>query len=99
MNELPINFVSDLDDNVEELRVHIRIRQRGGRKHITTIEDLQLSPKIKKKLIKDLSRTLSCAVYEKDDTIECSGDQRQEIVNFLISHGLCTKKNILVHGY
>lgn len=98
--DLPNNFAITIDeDDTEEQKVHIGIRQRGTRKHITVIEGLRLSSKIMKKLVTDLRKNLGCAVYEKDDTIECSGDQREEIKIFLILNGICTKKNIIMHGY
>ncbi|KAJ2535499.1 Eukaryotic translation initiation factor eIF-1, partial [Coemansia sp. RSA 1933] len=79
----------------------LRIRNRSGRKMLTTIQGL---PEIfdYKKMVKYFRNTFSCmGVIADDETygkvIQLSGDQRAKIHKFLTTEGIATAENIKTH--
>ncbi len=83
---------------LESNKIHIRIKQRNGRKSITTIDQLpkDIDPK---DLLKKLKQKLQCGGSTVDEnSIQLFGDHRQSIKIFLIELGLC-ENNIVIHGY
>ncbi|KAJ2859276.1 Eukaryotic translation initiation factor eIF-1 [Coemansia erecta] len=82
--------------------IHLRIRNRKGRKMLTTIQGL---PEMfdYKKLVKHFRNAFSCMGVIIDDeaygkTIELSGDQRAKVREFLISEEIATADTIKTHG-
>jgi len=82
--------------------VHLKLQQRSARKCITIIEGLAEDLDFKK-IAQALrqSYNASCAVIEteKNGTVlQMSGDQRQNVLQFLTVTNICTKEQIKVHG-
>lgn len=98
-------FSSDLFKAEEKReKCHIRVQQRNARKYITIIEGL--SPDIDlKKVLKCMKKTLSChgcIKTDKDENqiIQLSGDQRRELVNFLVENKIVENKaDVVIHGF
>ena len=104
MNERFFDPISELMDSVkvESQKVHIRIKQRNGKKSITTIEGL--SEDLDKLVIcKDLKKKLHCngSIQTVDDVvaIQLFGDQRSSAKQFLIDNSIVAESEIIIHGY
>jgi len=97
------NSNNDLFDTnqLNEEKVHLRTKKRSGRKFITTIEGLANDLDIKK-ITKALKKTFKCnGSVEKDDNnneiIQLSGDQCQNVYEFLIDQEIIDKELIIIH--
>jgi translation initiation factor 1 len=99
-----INVVNELD---EELTpggyIHIRIRQRKNKKYITTIEGLSADLDLKR-ICGALKKNFNCTgqVVQDSDEVEVislTGDQRQQVRDFLITEGIVKKEQVKVHGF
>ena len=103
---------SELEDN--DIKYHIRIKQRNGRKCITYVENLeQLNSKNDTKFLDNILRTFkkkfSCngsIDVEKDDdnnivkqTIELQGDHRDAVKELLIKQFKAKDDSIKIHGF
>ncbi|XP_044504935.1 protein translation factor SUI1 homolog 2-like [Mangifera indica] len=83
--------------------VHLRIQKRNRRKSITTIEGLNENFGYSK-ILKDLKKELCCngnVVQDKNlgKVIQLQGDQRANVINFLVKEMLADKNQIKVHGF
>lgn len=95
-----------ISDNIEKINtdIHIRIKQRNGRKCISIITGLNKVPNMNKssleQLVKKFRKKFSCSVAIKDDgnTVELQGDHRLKIQNELINLGICKSDDIKIHG-
>ena len=104
MNERFFDPSIELMDTVkvESEKVHIRIKQRNGKKSITTIEGLH---KDLDKLVicKDLRKNLHCngSVQTVNNVIaiQLFGDQRLTSKKFLIDNSIVAESEIVIHGY
>ena len=83
---------------------HIRLQKRNGRKSITTVcgleQDLDF-PKLLRAFKKNFKCIGSLDVDENDNVIaiKLSGDQRENVQNFLLQEEIITDKdNIIIHG-
>lgn len=96
------NAFEELDQNFgTKLRnqIHIRIKQRTARTHITSISGIDLTQHVTA-----LRKYLCCGVSqdldENDEKIfKIQGDHRDKIQKFLIDKGLATKDEIKIHGF
>lgn len=84
-------------------KVHIRIQQRNGRKTITTLQGLD-EKYDQKKLTKAFKKEFNCngTVVEDEqygEVIQLSGDQRNNIQNFLVEVGICKSDCLVIHGF
>merc|ERR1712243_430974 len=84
-------------------KVHIRIQQRNGRKTITTLQGIE-EKYDQKKLAKAFKKEFNCngTVVEDEqygEVIQLSGDQRNNIQQFLVDCGICKKDCLVVHGF
>jgi len=83
--------------------VHIRTKQRSGKKSTTIIEglaeDLDL-PKILKALKKTLNTNGSVLEDEEfGGIINIQGDQRTAVAQFLCKYHICEPDEIKIHGF
>ncbi len=94
-------------DDEKELQVssyvHIRIRQRTGKTHITSVEGLSSDLDLKK-LCRAFQKEFNCGgnvTVNKDNQviIQLTGDQRQNVKSFLIREDIVPKNKIVIHGY
>lgn len=84
-------------------KVHIRIQQRNGRKTITTLQGID-EKYDQKKLAKAFKKEFNCngTVVEDEqygEVIQLTGDQRNNIQQFLVDVGMCKKEATVVHGF
>lgn len=100
-------FDDELEDNLKDdiiiQKIHLRLRQRNGRKTITTIEGLASDLDLKK-IVKAMKKKFNCNGVVKEDekfgtVIQLSGDQRNQIYDFLSENEISSKDNIVIHGY
>lgn len=86
--------------------IHIRIKQRTGKKHITTVEglpnDLDM-PLILSAMKKRFNCNGHLAKPDDEDSddliIQLTGDQRDRVQEFLVSEEIADKDSIYIHGY
>ena len=84
-------------------KIHIRIQQRNGRKTITTLQGIE-EKYDQKKLAKAFKKEFNCNGTVVDDeqygeVIQLSGDQRNNIHQFLVDCQICKKDAVVVHGF
>ena len=93
----------EIDNNLfENSKVTISVEKRGGKKCITTVigmaEDLDLH-----KILSYLKKTYNCSgSILKDETygevMTFTGDQKENIYNFLINEEIYKKEDIIIKG-
>mmetsp|Transcript_55490 Transcript_55490/g.130952 ORF Transcript_55490/g.130952 Transcript_55490/m.130952 type:complete len:112 (-) Transcript_55490:463-798(-) len=89
-------------NNNPTFRVHLRVQQRTGRKYLTIMEGLPDEFDAKKilKALKKISASNGCIVdYDGKSIIQLQGDQRQLITDFLTTEGICTRDQLIIHGF
>jgi len=92
-------------------KVHVRVKQRTGRKSITTATGLStagvsgemMNMEDMKVLVKRLKKRLNCngSVIEHEThglVLQLSGDQRFNLFNFLIENRIRQEHQIVIHG-
>ena len=84
-------------------KVHVRVQQRSGRKCITTVAGLADDLDIKR-ICKAFKKNFSCngAVQKDEDdgeVIQLSGDQRTNVMEFLVDQEICHKEEVVLHGF
>ena len=86
--------------------VHIKIKQRNGKKSNTFVENLPKNlPKNLdiEQLAKKMRQTFHCnGCVHNDETgssIQLFGDQRLVVKKFLISNSIVEETDIVIHGY
>ncbi|CAJ0596123.1 hypothetical protein V3C99_006191 [Haemonchus contortus] len=82
---------------------HIRIQQRTGRKTITTVQGVGTEYDLKR-IVRFLKKKYSCNGTivehpEYGEVMQLSGDQRQQIKDFLVNVGIVKEENCKVHGF
>lgn len=98
-----INVMLDTDNNIfENSKVTISVEKRNGRKCITNVidmaEDLDL-PKILSYLKKTYNCNGSILKDEKyGEVMSFTGDQKENIYNFLIKEQIYKKEDIIIKG-
>jgi translation initiation factor SUI1 len=86
--------------NFDSIKIHIWLKQRSARSHITTIEGLPSSDL--NIILKNLKKQLCCNGCIKDGIngkyLQLSGDHRYVIINIFVEYDICDEENIIVHG-
>ncbi|CAD7702985.1 unnamed protein product [Ostreobium quekettii] len=83
--------------------VHVRVQQRNGRKSLTTVQGLPVGYD-KRKILKALKKDFCCNGHVVEDpelgqVIQLQGDQRKNILAFLVQTKLVKKDQIKIHGF
>jgi len=83
--------------------VHIRIQQRNGRKHLTTVQGLASDLDLRK-ILKALKKTYSTngtilTDEELGEIVQLQGDQRRNVYDFLTKCNICRKDEVKIHGF
>lgn len=80
-------------------KVHIAVQKRNAKKYITSVEGLP-SDIDKKELLRKWKIKYSCnGSYDiKEDKLQLTGDQRENIIKHLIDNNITSNENIEVHG-
>lgn len=99
---MSINLTFDKEDIFSKTVVTIKVQKRNGKKCITSVigmaEDLDL-----KKIISYYKKKYSCngSIIKDDEYGEImilTGDQKENMYNFLIDQEICKKDEIIVKG-
>lgn len=83
-------------------KIHIRIKQRNGRKSVTTVENLppELNIETISKNMKKCFHCISTVIKSGDEKIiQLSGDQRTVVKKYLVDNQISVDELIVVHGY
>lgn len=72
-----------LDEHLENVFIDIRSVQRNGKKHITTVEGLALTPEQLKEAARDLRKLLNTSCSVDDNNLKMSGNDHTTIINYL----------------
>lgn len=104
-----MNLQNDLskDLDVPQLEIHIKIKKRTGRTHLTSIEGLDKLEKPEgmklemflKKFERLLKKKFICGAFIEDNVIILNGDHRQNVKEYLVSQKYATEQQIKVHGF
>ena len=83
--------------------VHIWLRQRSSKKYVTEIQNLAVDLNLNK-LMKFMRHEFHCSVAktenkEKQSILRLQGDQRENIVAFLVVEKIIAKEYIKIHGF
>lgn len=100
------NLALEEDLNKTPTMIHIRVKQRNGRKCMTTVEGLEsLTDKKVEKFITKLAQVFrkkfncSATVMKPALVIQLQGDHRKEIKSYLIDNKFAKESKIKMHGY
>ena len=52
--------LADIEDQLNQTKIHIRIQKRNARKHICTVEGLEMEKKELKAMIKGMKKQFAC---------------------------------------
>lgn len=78
----------------QQQRVTIRLERKGrGGKAVSIIEGLQLGPKEREKLLKQLKTALGTGGTVRGETLEIQGDQRDTVIAQLEALGYRPKRS------
>lgn len=96
------NF-DDFDDKLEDVKIHISVKQRNGKKCFTVIEGIPDTYDYKK-IAKDMRHKFHCGVsVYTDETnakmLQLNGDHRSDIKQLIMSTLSIDESNIVVHGF
>ena len=69
------------------------------KKYVTTIEGIKINNEIIKQLRKQLNCRVTLNTTVNNDCTELSGDQRQNIKNYLIVNNIAKNDMIIIHGF
>ena len=108
-DQLGVKDDSDDEEKGEEIGkkdanlIHIRVKQRNGRKCITTIQGLNAEIDMKK-VLKACKKSMNCNGTVVDDekmgqVIQLQGDKREEFKKFIVENELAEANTIKVHGH
>lgn len=96
-------------DASEKEEIHIRKIQRTARNYMTTIDGISSKTNLDQ-MLRKMKKQFHCngsygnlSEETKDQKsngirVTLTGDQRQNIVEFLVKEGICKKENIMLHG-
>lgn len=95
-------FFETKDADAKEY-VHIRVQQRNGKKCLTTVQGLKKDFSYEK-ILKDLKKEFCCngnVVQDKElgKIIQLQGDQRKNVLQFLVQAKIVKKEQIKMHGF
>lgn len=98
----------ELPGNEVPLEIHIKIKKRTGRTHLTSVEGLDKLERPEgmkldiflKKLTSKLKKKFICGAFiEENNIITLNGDHRDAIKDFLVKEKFATEQQIKVHGF
>lgn len=99
-NDDSFNSIPEIDQTIstQKQKIHIRIKQRNGKKSITTIEGLgDLNLQL---IIQEMKNKFGCnGTLQSEKNIMLFGDQRNQAKKYLIDNSIVDASNIVIHGY
>jgi len=101
-NKNPFKADTLESEEINEHYIHIRIKQRAGKKSITTVEGL--GGEEAKSILSDVKKQFCCnGSLQQDEKIgtvvQLSGDQRKVLADYLVAKKKHKKENIKIHGF
>ena len=94
-------------DTADKEEIHIRKIQRTARNSMTTVDGISSKHNFEQ-MVRKMKKQFHCNgsygnLDEESKTngeirITFTGDQRQNIMDFLVKEGICKKENIKLHG-
>ncbi len=95
-------FDDDKQDVYGENKVTIVVEKRGGKRFITNVVGLATDLDLHK-ILSYLKKKHNCSgsVIENEeygDIMTFTGDQKENVYNFLIKEKICDKENIIIKG-
>lgn len=104
LNEGVLTGIESENINTNKIQVNLRIIQRNARQSTTIVEGLDTidsNPEFLERLTKHFKKTFNCSAVVKrpENTIKCTGDQREKIKKFLVSEGLVDTEAIRIFGH
>ena len=100
INEDVFDPIAEINNSINETnqKIHVRIKQRNGRKCITLIEGLK---NVKLQLVmQDMKNKFHCnGGITSENCIMLFGDQRMNSKKYLIEKSLSQETDIVIHGY
>lgn len=96
------NIIFDISEGLDSLKVTISVEKRNGKKCITNVigmaDDLDLP-----KILSHIKKTYSCnGSIIKDakhgEVMSFTGDQKENIYNFLVDEEIYKKEDIIIKG-
>ncbi len=107
-NLLFLNKSTDINQSEEKTsltldkKIHIRIQQRNKSKSLTIVEGMPSDLDLKK-IAKSMRQTYktSCSIIKTEDEfiLQLAGDQRNNILDWLLRTKICSRKQIIIHGF
>lgn len=103
LDDLKTNTVSKITEDFEKI-VDIYVKQRNGKKCITSIYGLGEDNELLKSYSKDLRKLIncSCSIDNDEEANKCflklSGKDTEKICRYLLDNLKIKKENIKVHG-
>lgn len=98
----PNNFTREIYDEPNEEIIHLRIKNRNQKKCVTIVEGLNSELDIPR-MFKLFRKTFCCNGNIINDNnsviIQLTGDQRENVRNFLVREQLYSNNCITIHGY
>ena len=100
-----MNMFDDEEDDGGDVKakVQVRMKQRNGKKSVTTVEGMH--PQLDyPRLLRAMKRQFQCngSIQEDkkgDKVLQFSGDQRANVRDFILSEEMYTSGEIILHGY
>ena len=101
MNDLVKEIEAELSNKISN-KIHLRLHQRNAKKRTTTIEGLDMFSVDINLLLKDMRKRFSCtgSIHKTDsgNVIKLTGDQRENVKNYLIRLKIVEIDDIVIHG-
>lgn len=84
-------------------KMHLRLQQRSARKCVTIFEGIHADLNIKD-ILKEMRKKFSCGGAKKVDedgnnVIILFGDQRRNIIDYLVNKNIADADDFVMHGY
>ena len=95
--------MSDTNLLNQDVKVHIRLEQRASGKYLTTVQGISNDMNILK-ILKAMKKRFicnGCIVEDKESgtIIKLQGDQRRNVMTWLVNNKLYDAKQIKIHDY
>ena len=95
-------IIDDEESNIFSSKVTIASQKRNGKKRVTLLYGLETNLDLKK-MLKYFKKNFNCnGTIENDsefgEVIQVSGDQKNNIFEFLVKEDICNSENIIIKG-
>ena len=103
-NNIKYDPLAELNQEVSENKIHLRIQKRNARKCVCTIEGLTFDEDKLKEIMKNMKKSFACngTIIDHDEfgkIIQLQGDIREKAKTMLVEKYNISGENIILHGY